>query len=305
MLWKLNNISLKGEEHLRLNEVSLTVESGITAVMGHSGAGKTSLLNLLVGFEKPDQGELENNIGAQDHALPIFWVPSNFGLWPHLTVAEHIQTVLPDKGIDGDGILAKFAIADKKAAYPAQLSCGECSRLAMARALAADPAVLVMDEPLLNVDPARKLYFWDVIVNQAAQQKISLVYVSHSPRYVTGFAENIICLQDGKIAYADSVNELYHNPPSEELAEFLGEINWFGDDEKVFSEQRSLRPEQVQIKPDASGKLEVVRTRFMGEIAETELADTNSGKTKIIFHRPAGNDLKVGEMVNCGVTKRY
>lgn len=298
MLWKLDKVSLKGEEHFRLNAVSMEIAAGVVAVMGHSGAGKTSLLNLLVGFEKPDLGKISCNIEQQDHALPIFWVPSNFGLWPHLNVADHLKTVRAENGIDGDDILAKFAIADKKQAYPAQLSCGECSRLAMARALAADPAVLVMDEPLLNVDPARKLFFWDVIVDQAEQQGISLVYVSHSPRYVTGFAGNIICLQDGEVAYAGSVEDLYHRPASQKLAEFLGEINWFSEEEKVFSEQQALRPEQVVIKVDYHGEFEVLRTRFMGELAETELKDKESGKTKIIFHRPAGKSLKVGDEVN-------
>lgn len=298
MLWKLENISLEGEKHHRLKEVSLEINSGVTAVMGHSGAGKTSLLNLLVEFEKPDQGTIAPEIPQGNHALALFWVPSNFGLWPHLNVKEHIRTVLPDNSIDVDEMLAKFAIADKKDAYPAQLSCGECSRLSMARALAADPAVLVMDEPLLNVDPARKLYFWDVIVDRATELGISLVYVSHSPRYVTGFAENIICLQHGGLEYAGAVEELYHRPASRELAEYLGEINWFDEGEKCFSKTQALRPEQIVIKPSARGKLEILRTRFMGEIAETELKEKDSGKTKIIFHRPAGNDLKVGDKVS-------
>lgn len=297
MLWKLTNVCLKGEEHHRLKEVNLEIGSGTTAVMGHSGAGKTSLLNLLVEFEKPDQGTMINEIQQENHALPLFWVPANLGLWPHLNVEEHLRSVMPDDSRDVDGILAKFAITDKKQSFPAQLSCGECSRLSMARALAADSAVLVMDEPLLNVDPARKLYFWDVIVDQAAELGIALVYVSHFPRYVTGCADNIVCMEDGRVEYCGAVEELYHRPVSRKLAEYLGEINWFEDDEKCFSDSKSLRPEQLTITLAPNGNFEIIRSRFMGEIAETELKDKSSGKTKILFHRPAGNDLNIGDTV--------
>ena len=316
MLWKLENIFLDGEDSHRLNNVSLEINSGITAVMGHSGAGKTSLLNLLVDFEKPDNGRITPSIEQGDHPLPLFWVPSNHGLWPHLNVEEHINAVhsmQPLRSSSGvsvptipepfscDELLAKFAISDKKKTYPAQLSCGECSRLSMARALAANPAILIMDEPLLNVDPARKLYFWDIIVDYAMKMNIAMVYVSHAPRYVIGSADNIICMQNGSIEYSGSVEELYHRPPSRELAEFLGEINWFTDKDSVFlpsgSQATALRPEQISIKKVTQGKLEVIRTRFMGEIAETELKDIKSGKSRIFFHRPAENNLSAGDLV--------
>lgn len=297
MLWQLSNISLTGDNCYRLQEISLDIDDGVTAIMGHSGAGKTSLLNLLVGFEKPDQGKIQAEIAQKKHALPVFWVPANFGLWPHLKVSEHIRAVMPDRLGDVDKILSQFAIADKKDLYPSQLSSGESSRLAIARGLAADPAVLVMDEPLMNVDPARKLYFWDIIVNQASEMEISLVYVSHSPRYVTGFADSIICLENGEIVFNGTVEDLYHAPPTRELAHYLGEINWFTDDEMNFANCRCLRPEQLNLILDAEGKFEVLQSRFMGEITETELKDRKSGGTKTIFHRPAGNFLKKGNFV--------
>ena len=82
-LWKLEGVNLGR----RLSELTLTIESGVTAVLGHSGAGKTSLLNLLVGFEKADNGALASEFDRASHRIPLFWVPPDGGLWPHLTVA--------------------------------------------------------------------------------------------------------------------------------------------------------------------------------------------------------------------------
>ena len=80
-LWTLDRVTLGR----RLRDVTLTIERGVTAVLGHSGAGKTSLLNLLVGFESADSGEVSARFDRGAHARPLFWAPQDDGLWPHLT----------------------------------------------------------------------------------------------------------------------------------------------------------------------------------------------------------------------------
>ena len=89
-LWQLEGVGL-GQ---RLCDLTLRIEPGVTAVLGHSGAGKTSLLNLLVGFEKPDAGKLTAEFNRSSHRIPLFWVPADGGLWPHLTVLEHVAAVI-------------------------------------------------------------------------------------------------------------------------------------------------------------------------------------------------------------------
>ena len=85
VLWKLDRVILNGTPEPRLEDLSLEISRGITAVVGHSGAGKTSLLNLLVGFEQPDRGSVLSELPAESGRLPLFWVPQNDGLWPHLS----------------------------------------------------------------------------------------------------------------------------------------------------------------------------------------------------------------------------
>jgi len=88
-LWELQRVSLG----TRLRDVTLTIEPGVTAVLGQSGAGKTSLLNLLVGFEPVDDGQIATGFTRGEHALPLFWAPQDGGLWPHLTARQHLEAV--------------------------------------------------------------------------------------------------------------------------------------------------------------------------------------------------------------------
>jgi iron(III) transport system ATP-binding protein len=153
ILWQLNRAGLAR----RLSDISLSIQSGVTAVLGHSGAGKTSLLNLLVQFEPPDTGSLDAQFDRGTHRIPIFWVPSDGGLWPHLTVAEHIAAVIASSPNDAETNrwLEEFDLTNRRDSRPDTLSAGEQARLAVARALASDAAVLGMDVPLVHVDPSR------------------------------------------------------------------------------------------------------------------------------------------------------
>ena len=96
LLWRLTEVSLSWAEGVRLAGVDLEIPAGCTAIMGYSGAGKTSLLNLLVGYERPDQGDMNRKIGLSETAkLDLFWVPHTMGLWPQYTAREHLSLVCP------------------------------------------------------------------------------------------------------------------------------------------------------------------------------------------------------------------
>src|SRR5688572_17231558 len=109
-LWRLDGISL---EPSRLHEVTLVIPRGVTAVLGWSGAGKTSLLNLLVGFERPDRGNLVGKPRCT-------WVPQDGGLWPHCTVREHLE-IARRSGDGSDALISRFDLFDKPDARPGAL----------------------------------------------------------------------------------------------------------------------------------------------------------------------------------------
>ncbi|MBS0264870.1 MAG: ATP-binding cassette domain-containing protein [Planctomycetes bacterium] len=306
-LWKLDQVTLRGNLRPRLAAVSLEIKPGRTAVLGHSGAGKTSLLNLLAGFEQPDAGTLSPSPSSDPQRLPVFWSPPGNGLWPHLTVAQHLQTVIPENHLADRRVaelLAAFDFADKFGAYPDQLSQGECTRLAVARAIASGAQILVLDEPLVHVDPAASRRYWDRLRTLVGEpSSTSLVFSTHSPEVVLREAEQVICLAEGRAVYSGSVPELYYNPPTADLAWALGPANWVEADEQARwmtggpSTRRCYRPEELDAEPAPNSPLVVQTSTFAGSIGELEIRDERSGECRRVYHRPTSSLLQAGQRV--------
>jgi iron(III) transport system ATP-binding protein len=264
-LWTLSEVALRG----RLEPLSLSIGPGVTAVMGNSGAGKTSLLNLLAGFERPDSGRI---VGKPR----VFWVPQDRGLWAPLTAREHLTHVNADA--DVDRLLATFDLSERTDARPAELSQGQAARLAIARALAAKPDVLVMDEPLANIDETRSRRYWRAILAEAN----SLVYATHSPGTVIADAARVICLREGKLIYDGDVQTLYDDPPSADSAACLGPGNWFEPEAAqvwLGTAHRHLRPEALRLEP--GDDCELRSARHEGGIYDVELV--REGETRRFF----------------------
>jgi len=297
---------LRGQFRPRVDGVTFDIATGATAIVGYSGAGKTSLLNLLTRFERPDAGRIDfSACNAQDR-LPLYWVPQDGGLWPHLTVLEHAQSVAPGGVVEESlrGLIQEFDLDERIDERPERLSEGERSRLSVIRALASQAAVLVMDEPLLNVDPARLPKYWKSIRRHCEQTETSLVMATHDPQTVLREAAHVVCLQDGRVMYAGDVADLYHSPSTQSLAEFLGPTNWMSTEaanrwlETTESVPRCLRPEQIQIAPSENGRLLVKQSVFSGALAEVELLDESTEESRKFLHRPASATLQVGDRVS-------
>ncbi len=308
-LWRLEHVSLYGASRPRLDDVSVEIVPGTTAVVGYSGAGKTSLLNLLVGFERPDRGALVRAPAANGR-LPMFWVPQDGGLWPHLTVRAHLRTVISDGGgaaaaADARivGLLESFDLAGRADATPDRLSQGERSRLSVVRALLSGARTLVMDEPLLHVDPSRVSGYRDRIQSWCRESQTSLVIATHSPEEVLGSATRAVCLMDGKLAFDGTVDDLYHRPSTPQQAAFLGAANWIevGDARRWLAEGTNgnpcVRPERLLIEPRDGSGLVVLRSHFVGSLAEVDLREEQSGAERRFYHRPSGDTLRAGQRV--------
>lgn len=306
-VWKLSGVTLSGRPRPRLADVSLEIGRGITAVLGHSGAGKTSLLNLLVGFEEPERGTVAAGFGRAPDRLSLFWLPPDDGLWPHLTVAQHVRAVLPGGGDDDDRVASQlnaFNLSDKTGSFPDQLSQGERARLALVRALASDAEVLVLDEPLVHVDPAGSRKYWGSLRESIGRSpRTAVVFSTHSPEVVLREAQQVICLSEGRVVYAGSVKQLYDDPPDPGLAWCLGPANWIEENDPGdwlnghARGRRCYRPEQVGIAPADSGTLVVLSAAFSGSLEEVELLDERDGTTRRVFHRPTSAILQAGQRV--------
>ena len=288
-LWTLDHVCLGAE---RLRDISLAIPPGVSAVLGWSGAGKTSLLNVLVGFEKPARGIF-------DGPRSYYWSPQNHGLWPHCTAREHLTLVHATEARCGE-LLGAFDLTDRALARPHELSEGERARLSVARALATQAKVLVLDEPLAHVDPARLGKYWSVIRQNLAAENRSLVFSTHQPEVVLSEAQYVICLRAGEVLHAGSVTETYANPPNREVMECLGPGNWFTPEEadlwldEPIDFARCFRPEQIEIEPAHLSHVVVRQAQFRGSVAEAELRHVNAAISRTFVHRPTGPHLQPG-----------
>jgi iron(III) transport system ATP-binding protein len=279
----------------------LQLLEGVTAIVGYSGAGKTSLLNLLAGFEKPDGGLISG-------APAVAWAPQNGGLWPHLNVCEHLQTVCPaTRKEEWMALLADFDLTGKLDSRPDELSEGEQSRLSVARALMMPSRVAVMDEPLVHVDPARTEVCWQAIRRHLASGEKSLIFSTHSSETVLGEASRVVCLGEGRLLYEGGVNDLYWRAPSAELARFLGPVNWFTPGEALqwlgVKEEKDIcrRPEQIALAAAPDGRFSVETARFRGSAAAADLAELATGTIRRFYHRPSHDWLRPGDRVTMRV----
>ena len=299
-LWKLTDVNLEGSGgRSRLGGLSLEIPSGSTAVIGASGAGKTSLLNLLVDFERPSRGDILTNIeGAA--GLPVFWVPQNAGLWSHLSAREHLSVVSGNES-DCKSLLADFDLTDHQDALPDSLSAGQRGRLALARALASNANVLVMDEPLANVDTTSARRYWQIIRERMAGK--SLVFATHAVDTVLREADHVICLHKGKLRYAGEKQSLYDTPQSPELAELLGPINWFEPNETQrwiegdSQERQCYRPEHLKVVPSDDSPIRIQKSRYGAAVGELEIVDERSDMQRTVYHRMNGRRFQAGDRI--------
>lgn len=322
LLWQLEGVTCAGDDRPRLSAIDVDIPRGRTAVLGPSGAGKSTLLNLLVNFERPTSGVVNHHLPRKDVAFdcPVYWSPAGGGLWAHLSVVQHLTAVMSpgeDRMRSRDdraaALLDAFELSDRSDARPAALSAGEAARLSVARAIAANPAVLVLDEPLAHVDPARVPRFWAVIREHLDRTGANLVFATHDPGVVLAEAGRAICLQQGERIYAGSVNALYHAPPTEAAARMLGETNWLDrataeqwltdpGSAALNGEPRSVRPESLEVTPDDSSPVAVDAVTFRGATCAITLRrEDRRGEKHDVVCRPTATLPRPGQRVRVRV----
>ena len=279
ILWTLKSISLKGREDYRLMQVSLQVPSGMTAIIGWSGAGKSTLIEILSGQLDPDTGNLERHFKNNSSYIPLYIVPQDFGLWPQINVLGHILKCMPKQNKElALQLLKNFDLKEKAKSSIDQLSQGECSRLAVARALATEAQVILMDEPLSNVDISRKSHYWKLIEEYGQSHNRSILFSTHDAQEALAYSQNTICLHKGELTASGLTLEIYQNPPDKLTASLLGPGNWF-ENETFATEIKFCRPENLIVRECDEEKLEVVSSKFFGSHSYSEFSN---GKT--YFH---------------------
>ena len=220
-----------------VNDVSLDIRNGeFISLLGPSGCGKTTTLKLVAGFELADSGTIQFD-GEDVGSLPaekrdIGMVFQNYALFPHLTVAQNLAFGLEMRNTPRDEITRRCAAAMETVQlaglgerYPRQLSGGQQQRVALARALIIEPRILLLDEPLANLDARLRDEMREFIRELQRRVGITTVYVTHDQAEALTMSDRVVVMFAGKVAQLGTPVDIYEHPVSSAVAEFVGRVN--------------------------------------------------------------------------------
>jgi len=317
-------VSKRFGDTLAVDGAELCVAPGeFVALLGPSGCGKTTLLRLLAGLEVPDGGEIrlhDRLVSGRDTWVPperrgVGIVFQDYALFPHLTVAENIGFGVRRAGRArriGD-VIRLVGLDRLDGRYPHELSGGQQQRAALARALAPEPSIVLLDEPWSNIDPLLRQSMREELADILHRAEVTVLLVTHDREEAFSLTDRIALMLEGRILQAGTAEEIYLHPADRWTAEFAGPGNFLpgrvtGDLVETLlgrfpvanrngatAVEVLLRPEQVEPKPDPAGDAEVIGREFRGHdvLYRLRLADG----TILVSQRPSTERVELGARV--------
>ena len=266
-------------DFVALDDVSVEAPTGsLTALLGPSGSGKSTLLRAIAGLEEPDSGQIvisgEDKTGVPPQERGVGFVFQHYAAFKHMTVFENVAFGLKIRKHPKDVIrknvhelLELVQIEGFAGRYPAQLSGGQRQRMALARALAVEPQVLLLDEPFgaLDAQVRQELRAW--LRRLHDDLHVTTILVTHDQEEAMEVADRIVLMKDGKIEQVGGPQDLYEHPASKFVMEFIGPVNRLGD--------TYVRPHDIEIQLNANGstsEAEIEHLVYLGFEVRVELA---------------------------------
>ncbi len=300
----IRNVNKSFDNTMVLKDFNETIADGeFVTLLGPSGCGKTTMLRMIAGFERPDTGEIligDKVVSSGKTFLPpekrgIGMVFQSYAVWPHMTVFDNVAYPLTVQKLKKDAIrqevervLEIVHLTQYAERVPSQLSGGQQQRVALARALVARPQVLLLDEPLSNLDAKLRESMRFEIKEIQTRLGITVIYVTHDQAEAMAMSDRIVLINDGVVQQSASPAELYDHPINQFAADFLGKVVFLkgeirdgrihpdGTDQTLRYDgnrqgriELALRPERISLSTE-SGELEgVMVSRFyLGDVSD-------------------------------------
>ena len=296
------NVTKRFGDFVALDDVSIDVpDGGLTALLGPSGSGKSTLLRVIAGLEEPDEGRVvihgQDNTKVRVQDRNVGFVFQHYAAFKHMTVYNNIAYGLKIRG-EGSGkirervkqLIALVHLQGFENRYPNQLSGGQRQRMALARALAVEPKVLLLDEPFgaLDAKVRQELRTW--LRRLHDEVHVTTIFVTHDQEEAMEVAEQIVVMNDGKVEQAGGPRDLYEHPASEFVMSFVGPAHRLGE--------AWVRPHDVEIRHEPNGKtIEALidRVVHLGFEVRVELTLQDGEKFSVQLTREQVYELELGE----------
>ena len=288
----VRNVSKRFGDFVAVDDVSLEVESGsLTALLGPSGSGKSTLLRIIAGLETADTGEIllagKDATALAPQKRNVGFVFQHYAAFKHMTVRDNVAFGLKVRKRPKDEIrervdelLHLVQIQGFGHRYPAQLSGGQRQRMGLARALAPEPQVLLLDEPFGALDARVRAELREWLRRLHDVVHVTTVFVTHDQQEAMEISDQIAVLNHGSIEQVGAPRELYDEPASEFVMTFVGDANALGD--------VLVRPHDIELLSEpAEGAVEamIVRVTILGRDVKVELHDAAGAEVVALIAR--------------------
>jgi sulfate/thiosulfate transport system ATP-binding protein len=296
------NVSKRFDDFVALDDVSISVPDGsLTALLGPSGSGKSTLLRVIAGLEEPDAGRViisgQDATAVRPQDRGVGFVFQHYAAFKHMTVWDNIAFGLAIRKRAKDEIKSRVSellelvhldgFADR---YPAQLSGGQRQRMALARALAVEPKVLLLDEPFgaLDARVRKDLRIW--LRRLHDEVHVTTIFVTHDQEEAMDVAEQIVVMNDGRVEQSGGPRDLYEAPASEFVMSFVGPAHRLGD--------AWVRPHDVEVRHEPNGQtIEAMVDRIvhLGFEVRVELTLADGEHFSVQLTRDQAEELELAE----------